>query len=199
MKFNHLTVLKYSHNDNGHHMWLCLCDCGNTKLVRGTHLEHGESKSCGCLIHAKGRNQTHGLIGTRLYHIWRNMKRRCNDTKGKDFHNYGGRGITYCDEWERFEPFYEWAMSNGYRDNLTIDRINNDKGYSPENCRWATISEQARNRRTCHILTYKGVSKTIREWEEILGMKKGTLENRIVSLHWSIEKAIETPIRKRGI
>ena len=126
------------------------------------------------------------------------MKRRCNDTKGKDFHNYGGRGITYCDEWERFEPFYEWAMSNGYRDNLTIDRINNDKGYSPENCRWATISEQARNRRTCHILTYKGVSKTIREWEEILGMKKGTLENRIVSLHWSIEKAIETPIRKRG-
>ena len=197
-RFGRLLVIeKTEQRQGGEILWRCVCDCGTTKLVRGSHLRNGKTMSCSCLIYEKGRNQTHGLRRTRLYDIWSNLKGRCDNPKNKCYHNYGGRGITYCKEWEHFEPFWEWAMANGYRSGLTIDRIDNSKGYCPENCRWATIKEQARNRRTNHLLTYKGETKTITEWAEQYNIPPLTLQARVARYHWPVETAIETPVRKR--
>ena len=199
-KFGKLTAIKYMGESQGsRRWWLCKCDCGNEKTIREDHLIKGESKSCGCLIKTNLGTRKHGLRQTRIYNIWANMKRRCTNPNTKDYSNYGGRGITFYKGWESFEPFYEWAMANGYSEDLTIDRINNNLGYFPDNCRWTTSREQARNRRTNHLLTYKGETKTITEWAELYNMNPLTLLARIAYYHWPIEKAIETPVRKKAL
>ena len=136
-RFGRLTVLERTELK-----WLCKCDCGNKKIVAGGHLVSGDTKSCGCL------RIKHGMRNTRLYSIWHGMKERCYNTKHKFYKHYGGRGIKVCEEWKNdFQTFADWALSHGYADNLTIDRIDVNGNYEPSNCQWATNAEQQRNKR----------------------------------------------------
>lgn len=136
-KFNRLSVNKFSGKKGGRYFWECVCDCGNTTKVRGDALKSGSTKSCGCLLAEKAKevHTKHGLSGSKIYWLYDNMVRRCIDTKSRHFKNYGGRGITVCEEWlNSRDVFYLWAIGHGYRENLQIDRKDNNKGYSPDNC-----------------------------------------------------------------
>ena len=145
---------------------------------------------------------------SRLSHVYHNMKKRCYNPSHSQFKHYGGRGITVCPEWlnrERagiknytkgFIAFQEWALANGYTDNLTIDRIDNNKGYCPENCRWVTMKVQDNNKRSNHYITYKGQTKTLTEWCELLGLSYSKVKQRINKLKWSPEEALELVSKK---
>lgn len=133
----------------------------------------------------------------RLYRIWADMRTRCNNPNFPGYADYGGRGIKVCPEWQAYEPFREWAVSNGYADTLTLDRKDNDKGYSPANCRWVTQKEQCNNKRNNHLLTYNGETLTVAQWARKLGVNYFTLHDRITKLGWSAEKAISTPIKQQ--
>lgn len=171
-------------------------------------LSTGKAKSCGCLRKemsselCKTLNTTHGLSlvngkPTRLYYTWMGMRERCNNHKATNYERYGGRGIHVCNEWnDNYKAFHDWAYANGYKDNLTIDRIDVNGNYSPENCRWATPKEQARNKRNNMNVTFRGVTKTISEWAEIVSIKKQVLWRRL-KVGWDVETAL-TLQPKRG-
>lgn len=200
-RFGRLTVTG-STSKNGHGYSVCKCDCGRETIVRNDGLKSGRIVSCGCynMERAKrGENRrTHGLHGTRLYRIWQAMINRCRNESSKCYRNYGGRGIAVCEEWGKsFQSFYDWAMSNGYADNLTIDRIDNNGNYEPNNCRWASYSEQSNNKRTNHLLEYNGEIHSITEWSAIVGISRKILNWR-VNHGWSTEKALTTPKIETG-
>lgn len=161
MKYNMLTVVGIASRNPLY--WECKCDCGNTTKVRTANLKRGMVKSCGCLQH-RG-NPTHNLCHTRIYRIYKKIIRRCYVQNCPAYPDYGGRGITMCDEWkESVEAFYKWSIENGYDDDLSIDRIDNDGNYCPENCRWATMVTQCNNRRSNINITIDGKTKTLQEW-----------------------------------
>ena len=179
--FNRLTVIKRAEVEKKEVYYLCKCTCGNEKIIRGKDLKYNKIKSCGCLNKEKTteRNTKHSLRHTRIYRIWLLMKNRCLNSKYHLFKNYGGRGITICNEWKNdFISFYNWAMKNGYEEHLTIDRINVNGNYEPSNCRWATKLQQQRNTTRLRKITYKNETHCISEWAELLGLKYNTLYYR---------------------
>lgn len=181
-KFGRLTVIELlSERKNAEKVYRCKCDCGNYTNVRSGSLKQGLTRSCGCLGREQviSCNTTHGKRYTRIYGIWKTMKTRCNNKNSPKYKNYGSRGIVVCDEWRNdFEAFYNWAMNNGYRDDLSIDRIDNDGNYSPDNCKWSTPKQQVRNRRNTVCLTYNRETKSLAEWCEILNLNYHTVYDR---------------------
>lgn len=141
--------------------------------------------------------KSHGLYGTRIYHIWNGMMGRCLNPNNKDYKDYGGRGITVCEEWKTPGAFFDWALQNGFREDLTIDRIDVDKGYEPSNCRFVSNSTQQRNRRNNRVVEYAGQSHCIAEWAEITGINRRTIRSRL-EMGWTPARALtETPTHKR--
>lgn len=203
-KFGNLTVIKESGRDNqGNVIYLCKCDCGNEFETSGAYLRRGYSTSCGCKTSEKlsESSKTHGLSNTKLFYIWEGMKSRCYNPNNNRYNNYGGRGIKVCEEWKNdFKNFYDWALNSGYNENAshgecTLDRIDVNGNYAPNNCRWITNKEQQNNRRNNICIEYHGEIKTLAEWSEIIGINYNTLKCRIKILHWSVEKAFETPVK----
>lgn len=197
-KFGRLTVMKYAYSDKYRcAVWTCKCDCGNYVNVKGTELRYGRIKSCGCLQKdmARKANTKHGKSNTKLHQVWRGIKDRCYNANAKNYKYYGGRGITICDEWlHDFEAFYDWSMKNGYKEGLTIDRINVKYDYCPDNCRWTTMKQQNRNSRHNRNITINGVTHCMKDWCNILGLKYSTVSNRINVYNWSIERALELEV-----
>ena len=145
-------------------------------------------------------NYKHGLYKSRIYKIWETMKHRCYCTGQTSYRYYGGRGITVCDEWRNdFKEFYDWAMSNGYSDELTLDRVESSGNYEPTNCRWVTMKEQTRNKSSNRLLTYNGKTQCIVDWANELKIDRRTITKRIDKLGWSVEKALSTPLNKREV
>ena len=184
-KFERLTVLEYAGkigNRRKRISWLCQCACGKKVIVSGENLKYGVTKSCGCycLDKIKEKNTKHGSTKTRLYHIYCKMKERCYNKTCKAYKNYGGRGITVCEEWlEDFTHFEKWAKENGYSEKLSIDRINVNGNYEPTNCRWVTDKIQCNNRRSNRFIEYNGEVRTVAEWVDITGIPYGTLYSRL--------------------
>lgn len=197
-KFGKLTVLKRAEN-NKHRQpqWLCKCDCGNETVVVGQKLRTGHTKSCGCIVYEQKPRLTHGMTSTPLFTRWIGMKSRCNNPKNKKYNRYGGRGIKVCDEWENdFMAFYNWAISNGFEESLSIDRIDNNKGYSPDNCRWATPRQQANNTRRNIIVERDGEKVTLSDLCRNLGLNYRLVLSRIES-GMTVEMAISKDFKKR--
>lgn len=206
MKFGRLTVMdrESPKSKKAKGLWVCKCECGNVIKVNTSDLKSGNTTSCGCKRKETLRQlrTKHGESNTRLYNVWSDMKKRCYNTKNVDYKNYGGRGITVCDEWMDFQNFYDWAIANGYdetapRGQCTIDRINVNGNYEPENCRWVDRYIQMNNKRNNRILTYNGESHTLAEWCEIVNIPYNCLKSRLNKLHWSVEKTLTTPTRNK--
>lgn len=187
-KFNRLTAIerKYYETEK-RYFWVCRCDCGNiVEKVRAHNLKSGNTKSCGCLNSelTTERNTKHGLVKhdaegkPRLYKIWIDMRRRCNNPNRDDYKNYGGRGISVCDEWNDYAKFKEWAENNGYTDELSIDRKDVNGNYCPENCQWITLAEQAKNKQNTHWITYDNKTQSLTDWAKEMGVPRQTVSNR---------------------
>lgn len=197
-RFGKLTLIE---REKGGQKWKAMCDCGN---VVSFQVSNGQQMCRECaakIIGAKkrihGESPDSNKNATRLYRIWLGMKARCNNPNVEQYYNYGGRGIKVCEEWNTYTKFKEWALNNGYEDKLTIDRIDVDGNYTPENCRWVTTKENSRNRRDNHLLTYNGETKTMAEWAEITGLNYHTLKRRINNYGYTVERALTEPTEKK--
>lgn len=185
-KFGRLTVKKYVYTEKNKAYWLCECDCGNIKILPTQSLRSHRTQSCGCF--RKELQSTHGLSNSILYRRWHGMKQRCENIKDKAYKYYGSRGIKVCEEWQDFNNFYNWSLNNGYKKDLTLDRINVNGNYEPNNCRWTNWNIQMNNTRFNHLLEYNNEIYTISQWAKILGLNYSTLNNRI-KRGWTIERA----------
>ena len=191
--FGSWAVLERKENDKKNNArFLCKCKCGKEKIVYKQSLVHGISKSCGCNNYKNLRvtPTRHGMSGTPIHTVWTHMRSRCLNSRNKNYKNYGGRGIKICSEWDVFENFYEWSMNNGYRKELSIDRIDNDGNYEPSNCRWATNKVQQNNTRITRKIMINGTQKTISELVNETGIPRATLYARITK-NYPAEKLLK--------
>lgn len=208
-KFNKLIALeKVGKNESRANLWKCICECGEETVVPAYSLRSGHTKSCGCLQKEKAKEQQkilakncrkHGLGKHQIYNAWVHLNERINNKNCSEYRNYGGRGIS-CN-WNTFEEFakdmlpsYEIHLKKHGSQNTTLDRINVNGNYCFSNCRWATLKQQARNRRNNHVLKYNGKSMCVVEWAEYLRINPKTLYTRL-SVGWSVEKALTTPVK----
>lgn len=202
-RFGRLTVIApaedFIRKDGRHRArWLCRCDCGNEKVVYGENLTRNVTKSCGCLQkeRASETKTVHGDTDSRLYGVWCAIKRRCFNEEDPAYHRYGGRGIIMCEEWKNdYSSFREWALNHGYdinalRGECTIDRIDNDKGYYPDNCRWTDQKTQMSNVSYNHYETYNGETHTIAEWARKYNMPYSKLFQRVSYYGYTMEEAL---------
>lgn len=201
-KYGHLTILDLRYTKKPHYYTIakCQCDCGKIIEAHLQNIKSGKQISCGCYAKRQRDNGLvhfiHGQSKHPLHNVWDKMKSRCNNKKNNEYCNYGGRGIKVCDEWNNdFYVFYRWATENGYQKGLTIDRIDNNKGYCPTNCRWATAKEQANNRRSNVLIMYKGKTQNLLKWSEEKNIPYEVLRARIKNYGWTIERALETPVK----
>lgn len=180
-KYGKLSVIRRMPEKGKGVKYECVCDCGNHVIVMGCNLITGATRSCGCIRKEKTRKLrlSHGKCETRIYTCWRNMLSRCENEKNTEYKNYGKRNIHVCAEWHNFQKFYKWSVSNGYDDSLTIERIDVNKGYSPENCTWATTYTQARNKTNNVKIEFKGKTKIITDWAKEVGICDSTIRHRL--------------------
>lgn len=185
VRFGDLLVVKRIPEKGKKTKYLCVCSCGNKVIISGSNLVSGHTKACG---HQKVK---HGLARKeRLYGIWANMRQRCNNNKSKDYTNYGLRGIHVCKQWDDYRAFRAWAYENGYNDSLSIDRINGDSDYCPENCRWVGTIEQNNNLRSNVLVKYNGKTHTLAEWARILEIPYRLLKERFYR-GWTFSRIVE--------
>ncbi len=196
-KFGRLVIIQRMDNDkSGHLRWLCKCDCGKKRIIRGDHLKSDETQSCGCLRKevTSAVKTTHGYSGDETYKSWLDMKQRCTNSNCPGYKDYGGRGITVCEEWSEFTNFFR---DMGKRPlGCTIERENNHGNYCLDNCKWATSKEQARNRRNNLYMTHKGETQLLIKWSEETRIPYKVLWKRIYIYNWSTEEALTIPVRQ---
>lgn len=196
-KYGRLLVTKYAGKIKNKTSWECTCDCGNKKIVPGIYLRTGQTRSCGCLHREEliARQKKYD-VSKRLRHIWHKIIGRCENEKNKNYKYYGGKGIKVCAAWHDPYQFFQWAMSNGYSEELTIDRIDYKGNYGPDNCRWVTIKKQQNNKSDNRYETINGTTKTVQEWIEYFGVDAGMVRSRLAR-GWEFEKSISLPSEKR--
>jgi len=202
-RFGKLTALSpvEKRGKSGQRYWLCKCDCGNEIEIRGTRFGENKATNCGCDAATRRllASTKHGESNTRLYKIWAGMKGRCYNPNNDAYKDYGGRGVgidetSWIDDYEKFR---DWSLSANYADHLTLERKDNNKGYSQDNCIWTTRKRQANNTRRNRIVEYDGKRLNVAQWAELLGMKQATLYTRLFTRKWSIDKAFTTPVRDK--
>lgn len=204
MVFGRLTVIaeapdRVSESGRREKMVLCRCSCGNEVVKRIRVLKSENTRSCGCLRselsaeRSRVSEKTNCSSYSRIRDIWKHMQDRCDNMNNKSYKNYGAKGITVFEEWRNFKIFFDWALLNGYRDDLTIDRIDSTKNYCPENCRWSDRKTQNNNTSRNHLLTYNGKTQSIALWADEVNLPYSTLKSRIDKHGWDVERALLTP------
>lgn len=203
-RYGRLTAIEIDaqRTHNGKTYWRCKCDCGEYTSVMTGNIRSGAVLSCGCLQkeRAIAAKTKHGYLHhegkePRLYRIWKSVRNRCNGTNvnRRCYKDYGGRGISMCEEWNDYAAFEKWALANGYQDGLSIDRINVNGNYEPSNCRWADTITQANNTRKNRYIEYNGETHTLSEWSRITGISASAIRSRIDKRGWSVERALTVP------
>jgi hypothetical protein len=197
-KFGRLTVVDIAHKKNGIVYWNCQCDCGNKKNVSGIDLKNGHTKSCGCYNReCLSNRKIHGLSKKRIHNIWCGMKARCYNQNVKSYPQYGGRGITVCEQWRNDSvAFIEWSLANGYTNSRSIDRIDSNGNYEPRNCRWVLWDIQCRNTRQNHFVSINGITKCLSDWAREYGVTVQTAIKRM-KRGWTIEESIGLTARQK--
>ena len=202
-KSGRLTVLKESEKKTPHVFWWdCICECGNLVTVRGTLINTGKTNSCGCLARelASKRWIYHGGKGTKLYETWCRMRSRCNNPKNKAYKWYGAIGVSVCKEWDDYSIFRDWALSNGYKEGLQLDKDikGNGKLYSPETCCWVTSKENNNHRKSNVVITYNGKTMNLKQWADLYKLNRKVMSLRLRQ-GMSIDEVLKMPLGKRGI